>query len=73
MVMTQGFNLVQNFHLQTEVQEERYIQYSLISIVIIFVAHMSSSANVDNKGKDILVLGEGPRQGLNHALIAKTK
>ena len=34
---------------------------------------MSSSANVDNKGKDILILGEGPRQGLNHTLIAETK
>ena len=41
--------------------------------VIIFVADMSSSANVDNKGKDILILGEGPRQGLNHTLIAETK
>ena len=29
-------------------------------IVIIFGADMSSSVYVDNKGKDILILGEGP-------------
>ena len=32
--------------------------------VIIFGVDMSSSAHVDNKGKDILILGEGPTQGL---------
>ena len=32
--------------------------------VIIFGADMSSSVHVDNKGKDILILGEGPTQGL---------
>ena len=26
---------------------------------------MSSSVHVDNKGKDILILGEGPTQGLD--------
>ena len=33
--------------------------------VIIFGADMSLSVHVDNKGKDILILGEGPTQGLN--------
>ena len=33
--------------------------------VIIFGADMSSSVHVDNKRKDILVLGEGPTQGLD--------
>ena len=33
--------------------------------VIIFGADMSSSAHIDNKGKDILILGEGPTQGLD--------
>ena len=28
--------------------------------VVIFGADMSSSVHVDNKGKDILILGEGP-------------
>ena len=33
--------------------------------VIIFGADMSSSVYIDNKGKDILILGEGPIQGLD--------
>ena len=32
---------------------------------------MSSSAHIDNKKKDILVLGKGPPQGLEHALTAE--
>ena len=32
---------------------------------------MSSSSHIDNKRKDILVLGKGPRQGLEHTLIAQ--
>ena len=34
---------------------------------------MSSSVHVDNKRKDILILGEGPTQGLNHMLTAEAK
>ena len=32
---------------------------------------MSSSAHIDNKKEDILVLGKGPTQGLEHTLTAK--
>ena len=32
---------------------------------------MSSSANVDNKKKDILILGKGPSEVLEHALTAE--
>ena len=32
---------------------------------------MSSSVHIDNKEKDILVLGKGPTQGLEHALTAE--
>ena len=32
---------------------------------------MSSSAHIDNKKKDILVLGIGPTPGLEHRLTAK--
>ena len=32
---------------------------------------MSSSAHIDNKKKDILVLGKGPTRGLEHTLTAK--
>ena len=39
--------------------------------VIIFEVDMSSSAHIDNKKKDILILGKGPTQGLEHILTAK--
>ena len=38
-------------------------------IVIIFGADMSSFVHVDNKGKDILILGEGPTQGLDDTTL----
>ena len=40
--------------------------------VIIFGADTSSSVHVGNRGKDILVLGKGPTQGLGeHSLTAE--
>ena len=33
--------------------------------VIIFGADMNQSVHIDNKNKDILILGEGPTQGLD--------
>ena len=39
--------------------------------VLIFGVDMSFSAHVDNKKKDILVLGIGPTQGLEHTLTAE--
>ena len=39
--------------------------------VIIFGVDMRSSAHVDNSKKDILILGKGPTQGLEHTLTAK--
>ena len=42
--------------------------------VIIFGADMSSSAHIDDKNKDILILGEGPTQGLDDTkLTAEAK
>ena len=38
--------------------------------VRIFGVDMSSSVHVDNKKKDILILREGPTQGLEHTLTA---
>ena len=38
--------------------------------VLIFGVGMSASVHIDNKKKDILVLGRGPTQGLEHALTA---
>ena len=37
--------------------------------VIIFGADMSSSSHIHNKGKDILILGEGPTQGLDDTTL----
>ena len=39
--------------------------------VLIFGVDMSSSANIDNKKKDISVLGKGPTQGIEHVLTAE--
>ena len=39
--------------------------------VKIFGVDMSSSVHVDNKKKDILILKNGPTQGLEHTLIAE--
>ena len=38
---------------------------------IIFGADMSSSVNIDNEIKGILILGKGKPQGLNYQLIAE--
>ena len=38
--------------------------------LLIFGVDMSSSAHIDNKKKDILVLGKRQTQGLEHALTA---
>ena len=40
--------------------------------VIIFGVDMSSSVHVNNKGKEILIIGFGPTQGLGeHSLTAE--
>ena len=37
--------------------------------VIIFGVNISSPVNIDNKGKYILILGEGPTQGLEDTTL----
>ena len=39
--------------------------------VIIFGVDMSSSTKIDKRQKNILILGKGPKQGLEHTLSAK--
>ena len=39
--------------------------------VLIFGVDMSSSTHIDNKKKDLLVLGKGPTQGLEHTLTSE--
>ena len=41
--------------------------------VIVFGVDMSSSVPIDNKGRDILILGKRPTQGLNHTLTAEAQ
>ena len=41
--------------------------------VIIFEADMSSSVHIDNKIKDILVLDEGPTEGLDGTTLTTEK
>ena len=36
--------------------------------VITFGVDMSSSTKIDNRKNDILILGKGPKQGLEHTL-----
>ena len=38
--------------------------------VMIFGRYTRSSPDIDNKKKDILILGRGPKQGLEHTLTA---
>ena len=42
-------------------------------IFIIFGADMSSSVHLNNNGKDILILGEGPTQGLDTHINSRSK
>ena len=42
--------------------------------VIVFGADLNSFVHIDNKGKDTLILGEGPTQGLDDiTLTAEAK
>ena len=41
--------------------------------IIIFGADMNSSIHIDNKGKDILILGIGPTQGLGENSLTAAK
>ena len=46
----------------------------MVKNVVIFGADMSSSVHIDNKNKDILILGEEPTLGLyDTTLIAEAK
>ena len=48
-----------------------FIGYGFGQNVLIFGADMSTSIRIDNKKKDILVLGRGPTQGLESILTAE--
>ena len=52
--------LVQNLCLQMEALEKN---------IISFGADMSSSVHINNNGKDILIITEGPIQGLDDTTL----
>ena len=57
---------------------DTHIKYSLpdgsvSKNVINFGADMSSSMNIDNKGKGMLILDKGITQGLNNTLVIETQ
>ena len=41
----------------------------MVKIIIIFGANISSSMYIDNKNKDILILGERPTQRLDDTIL----
>ena len=48
-----------------DLAEKDFFQWNeIVKNVIIFGVDMSSSLKIDNQGKDILILGKGPTQGL---------
>ena len=51
--------------------EVQAFHFQVVDLVKIFAADMSSSVHVDNKKKDILVLGGGPTQGLESTLTSE--
>ena len=72
--LTKHFDVDLYKYLRYGIGFERKGSYSISdevgSNVIIFGVDMSSSSHIDNKKKDILILGKGPRQGLAHILTA---
>ena len=45
------------------------VQNFSLKSVIIFWVDMSSFVHIDNKGKDILILGKGPTRGLDDTTL----
>ena len=78
--------LIMFYHVLSDIEKYKYFGYGIgfnrrssFSFpsggfgqnVLIFGADMSTSIHIDNKKKDILVLGRGPMQGLESTLTAE--
>ena len=50
-----------------------FFHFLLVDLVINFDVDISSSIHVDNKEKNILILGEGPTQGLDDTTLTAEK
>ena len=59
--------------MELDLIEDQFFHFQVAELVKMhfFGADMSSSAHIDNKKKDILVLGLGPTQELEHTLTAE--
>ena len=53
--------------------EKDFFQLVMKSVEMWFAVDMSSSPLIDKKGKDILILGRGPTQGLGEHLLTVEK
>ena len=53
------------------VMELDLIEKVVLHFQVVDTVKMSSSVHIDNKKKDILVLGKGQTQGLEHTLTAE--
>ena len=60
-----------DMHLNLIEKENFHFQVVNMVKTLIFGVDMSSSIHIDNKKKDIFVLGWGPRQGLENTLTAE--
>ena len=74
--LTKNVNIDKYGYSGYEIGFDRKGSYSFLGSgygqnVLIFGVDMSFSACIDNKKKDILVLGIGPTQGLEHTLTAE--
>ena len=61
-----GYGIGFNSHSEFSFTDGRFAKN-----VIIFGADMGSSGHIENKGKDILILGKGPTQGLNNTTLTR--
>ena len=59
--------------MELDLIEEKVFRFHMVDLVNVFIlgVDMSLYAHIDNKKKDILVLGIGPTQGLEHTLTAE--
>ena len=76
VALTQNADIDRHKYSVYGVGFDRHISFSFPGTgfgrnVIIFGVDMSSSMKIDNRKKDILILGKGPTQGLEHTLTAE--
>ena len=59
--------------MELNLKEGQVFHFQFVQNVLIFGTDMNSSAHIDNKKKDMLVLGKGPTRRFEHTLTAETK